>query len=530
MCEDCKLKLLQTYCFVQNTQQNAHNFENYLTQLDSETFDLLNCMQEDIPCANAIIVLEEHKSHKIDVQRYKWQNTSPKKDKQLPVERLPIRQIVMKNYVCECCEKEFCDKKFLIAHLKARTDLCKMNQLVTRGRGRPYKGTTKCPKCKTRPCEHEKFIENFLEQKEMKCRQIKCSECDFTTNTLSTMISHVNRKHSEALADNCELCGKIFHLTEQYYSHFETFHKEYKVCSYCNGVFPFTDIKTHESRCMYTHKPNSCDMCPARFESELEATIHIMKHEDVPKKPKNKRIILKRCYTCPLCPLKFDGKIKLQKHVSVKHCNESYRNNWCQFCDIKFMTRQEYLSHMKQTQHMADIDPSHKYKYKCEYCDYTARHSFILKTHMNRYHLKIMPFQCDVCNKRFLDKRKLKAHIDRHMGTSKRVCDICGDTLGSTTALVKHKRLHTGERPYPCHLCDVSLNSASERKFHIQRKHTEKSHPCPLCDTMFHTPYFVRRHIQQVHWKRKEKFDHTKIEGLQPEHYELFRDKRMVVL
>ncbi|XP_063390269.1 PR domain zinc finger protein 5-like [Cydia fagiglandana] len=528
ICDHCQAKLVYSYQFIRSVNNRAENFNYYLTQLDSETIDLLNCMADNPACANAVIVLEETASNENGLEKlekFKWHNNQPVKEKVHIIER-PSRHLITKNYRCGYCNKEFCDKKFLLTHFNT-CGLCKIEAGFNVENSVPFENIL-CPKCKKRPCEHEKFIKYFFDQKEDAVVKTKCLECPYTASMLQTLISHVDKKHMDMLADNCELCGKLFYLREQYFSHFDTFHPDYKICFYCSCVIPSESLYEHEAECTVTEKTYSCDKCPSKFENDMQASIHAMAHEDIPKKPK--KIVLKRSYSCPLCKETFTGKLKLQKHCNDAHGVESYRNNHCQFCDIKFTTKKEYLLHIREMQHFADINPNHSYRHKCQYCDYTARHSFILKTHMNRYHLKVMPFECDICNKRFLDKRKLKAHIDRHMGKGKTVCSICGDTLGSTTALIKHTRLHTGERPYPCHLCDVSLNSASERKFHVLRKHTEKTHPCPICETKFHTPYFVRRHIQQVHWKRKEKFDHTKVEGLKPEHYELFRDRRMVVL
>ena len=49
-----------------------------------------------------------------------------------------------------------------------------------------------------------------------------------------------------------------------------------------------------------------------------------------------------------------------------------------------------------------------------------------LKKHVKAVHLKIKDWKCDVCNKSFSEKRKLKQHAMLHTGERKYQCTVCG--------------------------------------------------------------------------------------------------------
>ena len=48
--------------------------------------------------------------------------------------------------------------------------------------------------------------------------------------------------------------------------------------------------------------------------------------------------------------------------------------------------------------------------YKCEHCDFAAYVSSHLTYHMRSKHEKRMDFECDECDKAFVDMRALRSH------------------------------------------------------------------------------------------------------------------------
>jgi len=79
-----------------------------------------------------------------------------------------------------------------------------------------------------------------------------------------------------------------------------------------------------------------------------------------------------------------------------------------------------------------------------------------------------MPFQCNICMKKFPTNHKLKEHVYRHEGIKNFVCSYCG--LKKTTAyeLKKHINIHTKENLFPCKLCTAvfsNIGKSSTKRF-----------------------------------------------------------------
>jgi KRAB domain-containing zinc finger protein len=46
--------------------------------------------------------------------------------------------------------------------------------------------------------------------------------------------------------------------------------------------------------------------------------------------------------------------------------------------------------------------------------------------HITRIHTGDMPYQCDICDKNFMQSGDMKRHIRTHTGDMPYQCDICG--------------------------------------------------------------------------------------------------------
>ena len=57
------------------------------------------------------------------------------------------------------------------------------------------------------------------------------------------------------------------------------------------------------------------------------------------------------------------------------------------------------------------------------------------------------PYQCDECNKKFVQKSELGRHKWIHTGEKSYQCDICNKKFIIKSVLVVHMGIHTGEKP-----------------------------------------------------------------------------------
>lgn len=109
-----------------------------------------------------------------------------------------------------------------------------------------------------------------------------------------------------------------------------------------------------------------------------------------------------------------------------------------------------------------------------------------------------MPFECEICKKRFADKRDIDEHMLRHKGIKAHVCPTCGMRKTTMHELKVHMNYHTREKLYPCTMCDYKAASPGNRTKHIRTVHFRvKNFHCPHCDSSFATGDTLKHHIRR---------------------------------
>jgi len=111
-------------------------------------------------------------------------------------------------------------------------------------------------------------------------------------------------------------------------------------------------------------------------------------------------------------------------------------------------------------------------------------------------------FNCDICGKKVLGVRALRAHMKKHdlkkedcagVATSKVACDICGILL--LPASVKgHMELAHSVEIHRCDLCGHTTNCKAKLLDHRNR-HFEKLSTCPECGKMVKN---IKRHFRRT--------------------------------
>ncbi|XP_028160813.1 zinc finger protein 814-like isoform X2 [Ostrinia furnacalis] len=261
-------------------------------------------------------------------------------------------------------------------------------------------------------------------------------------------------------------------------------------------------VRRHH-RCKYT-----CPKCNKHFISEYFLKRHILKH-------------VFRKVECTKCNLQFKSKFYLYEHTKMCHilnqydffscstCGRAFEssNNLdqhlkchkakeCQLCGKEFLTQEYYDSHMQR--HAGKLQVLPKSVQTCSFCEKECANDNGLSVHVNKIHLQIKPYSCDMCEKQFYTEFNLNCHKKVHNLLAKEKCIFCNKTLKCRRDLVVHIRKHIGVQPYTCPVCGQTFYSSNKVEKHMKTTHGGKF-CCKLCKTIFPTKFSLKDHINRVH-------------------------------
>ncbi|XP_052747789.1 PR domain zinc finger protein 5-like isoform X2 [Galleria mellonella] len=379
-------------------------------------------------------------------------------------------------------------------------------------------------------------------------RQFKCDVCTSSFDTEEELSNHKNTKHNDGVFP-CNLCNKQFYTILKLKEHMFRIHSGIQLkrrrtnleCPMCETKF---DAKKELMQHIATHGPDArfpCKICNVDFDDIKKLHAHSRMHcDDVIKCNDCNKLITTaffpqhmiycnankstvNAYECETCGKTFqtESMLKLHKQAHLDPVE-------CPIC--RKLIKPIYLKrHLKYTHTQKKlVKPKKNLKVvKCDWCGHMVTRKGELESHVNRFHLKIKPYECNICKKTFCGKERLKEHIQTHSTEHTRYCTICGKKYANRVCLKMHLRLHSGVTPYECDICGEKFRSSSIMNTHKIKKHTEKTICCPLCDTMFYLAREMRNHFKKVHWKNKDKkFDPRDVKELGKEYYYLFEDRR----
>lgn len=168
-----------------------------------------------------------------------------------------------------------------------------------------------------------------------------------------------------------------------------------------------------------------------------------------------------RKYQCGLCMKKFLGSNDLRKHVRI-HTNER--------------------------------------PYSCPECNRCFRQAGSLKNHIASQHAPGPEiYVCNVCEKAFPIKERLRLHLRTHTGDRPYSCKLCPKEFARGGQLVQHMRTHTGSRPFVCPECKAAFTCAANLKFHIKRHQEVRDYVCDVCGKSFFRRDALKKHLNCFH-------------------------------
>ena len=199
---------------------------------------------------------------------------------------------------------------------------------------------------------------------------------------------------------------------------------------------------------------------------------------------------------------RFDKKAKANANGELREKGIKLK---CEHCQYETLFKRDLKKH---------LNDEHDYrKWECDRCPFVTRSSkYVLMTHINALHDKILKYKCDQCEY----AAKVKANLYKHkifvhkMGDKKFKCEKCPYASRQSGNLKKHVE-HVHEKiPHikdqTCELCGFTSSRSSAIKKHKDSVHKqgEKKFKCEQCPFASLRNEHLKRHIEGVHEKKKE--------------------------
>ncbi|KAJ4448809.1 hypothetical protein ANN_00200, partial [Periplaneta americana] len=238
-------------------------------------------------------------------------------------------------------------------------------------------------------------------------------------------------------------------------------------CDTCSRIFPrYHQLREHA----FIHKnvnPFQCDICEKSFARHFNLQRHKSLHKD---KSNN--------FTCYICGQTFAEFISLQQHSESRSCKIN-----CNICG-KIFGHQRGVSKHYATHRRHKCNSSNK---SFIYLKQLQQHALSHEDD-NEYtkeeeetHANVTAFECDICEKSFMEHADLEKHKSTHKENSNNYsCHICGETFAEFISLQQHSESRS------CRIkCNICGKIFRHQRGVIKHYATHRHHKCNTCNKSF---------------------------------------------
>ncbi len=284
-------------------------------------------------------------------------------------------------------------------------------------------------------------------------------------------------------------------------------HQRFK-CKTCLKTYKLKISLTRHERIHSDSEAFTCTVCKKKCTSKSDLKCHMERHTQ-------------EKFPCSKCAKSFNTTTMLARHI--KYIHENPDAFACDRCDYKFTSQssltRHYRTHTKE--------PINK-PFQCNICEKRFVYNCNLEAHM-QFHNKQRPFSCSRCNKAYSTKGKLKEHnkydhaetpiefrcpqcnktFSRPCSLKKHLvkhsndsfpwkCNLCDRKYSQKVALTAHKLEHSGKRPFSCSVsqCGKTFSSEIKMKRHVRFCHNAVKHGCWVYQKEFSRKYILTAHLK----------------------------------
>ncbi|XP_059617620.1 zinc finger protein 420-like [Phlebotomus argentipes] len=433
--------------------------EDQLQEVESsigEPEGIITCLKCDKKCKT----LKEHKCFLLSCTycRKKF----PRKDL---VKHMKRNHNNRKLHSCEFCGKFFIRKDDMLSHRRIHT---KETPFTCRAQGCNAKFHWRAA------LNRHELLVHIKESTE----RYKCNFCPASYRLKEYVVSHMKRWHDYKETDSETVTEESCHKTWNGPETAQNSSLRPFICSFkgCGKSFCWRQSqKRHEQSHKEDNNDNrlKCEYCfyfsySQKFLDKHMAKEHISPHQEISSLGTcdncNENIPNGQTHCCDLvtclhCREKF-SKSEMTRHYQIKHAQEK---QVCQVCGKRFHDLQAFLNHQK-------IHEDQQRLYVCSTCGKICQRKYDLQSH-EKVHSQDRPYTCQIetcrrsfawlhslrrheklhetknaklsckfCDKFFVTKPQMSAHLMRN-----HQCGKCWGFFKTRDELLRHKETHAGE-------------------------------------------------------------------------------------